>query len=53
LTKKATFATPTLSVALAFMVTVLPLFTLEPFPGWVIVTLGGVVSGGGWLEYSE
>src|SRR5262245_38591989 len=46
-TRKRTPATPTLSEALA--VTVMVPETVAPFPGDVIDTLGGVVSGGGAL----
>src|SRR6266404_4851079 len=45
LTRNLTCVTPTLSDALAAIVTVLPLFTFAPFKGEVIATIGGMISG--------
>jgi len=52
LIKKATFAMPTSSEAFALMVTVDPSRTFDPLAGWVMETLGGIVSGGDCLGYA-
>jgi len=48
LTRNSTFATPTLSVALAVIVTVLVARTIVPFWGLVIVSVGEMTSLGAW-----
>src|SRR6266480_1867281 len=46
LTRKFTCVTPTLSLSVALMVTLLPALTVAPLIGEVIVMVGGVVSSG-------